>query len=207
MRRTLTEIRDLLLPTRRTCLTRALLSTRAAHLLQTLLRLLQTFQRAFVLRDRLVWIAALRRLRFLQFVGRLIELLGQLLHLRIATFARETFELTRGFARFVDHLLLLSLAAARSSALHLLLATALFFERCLLAASEFFEPTFCFAFLLFRLLLLRPLHGLVLVLHLVELEIEETGEFLLFALTAAAALTALITERDLHFAEDRVGGE
>jgi len=55
----LTQVRDLLLPACRTRLTAALLTTRAAHLLETLLRLLQTFQRAFVLRDRLVRIPAL----------------------------------------------------------------------------------------------------------------------------------------------------
>ena len=124
-----------------------------------------------------------------------------------AVFARETFEFTRSFACFLDHLLLLSLVTTRSTALHLLLTAALFLERCLLAASEFFQSTLGFALLLLRLLLLRTLDGLVLVLHLVELKIEETGEFLLFSLTTTTALAALLTKRDLHLTKDRVGGE
>ncbi len=139
------------------------------------MRLLQTFESTLVLRDRLARVSTRRGLRLLHLVGSLIELLGQLLHLLIAAFARETFQLARGFARLLDHLLLLSLVpAARTAALHLLPAT-LFFECCLLAACEFFQTAFSFTLLLFSLLLLRSLHGLILVLHLVEFELEQTG--------------------------------
>jgi hypothetical protein len=146
-------------------------------------------------------------LGLLHLVGGLVELLGQLLHLRIAALAGKTFQLARGLASFLDHLLLLSLITAGAAALHLLPAT-LFFECRLLAAREFFQTSFGFTLLLFSLLLLSTLHGLVLVLHLVQFEIEETGELLLFALTATATTAvALIAESDLHFAEDRVRGE
>src|SRR6185369_2269990 len=76
------------------------------------------------------------------------------------------------------------------------------------ASRELFETAFGFAFLLLRLLLLRALHGLVLVLHLVELELEQTGQFLLFSLTATTTTrTALIAEGNLHLAEDRIRSE
>ena len=52
LRSTLAQIGDLLLPSGRSRLSTAL-TARATHLLQTLLRLLQTFERPFVLRDRL----------------------------------------------------------------------------------------------------------------------------------------------------------
>src|SRR6185369_10596927 len=48
---------------------------------------------------------------------------------------------------------------------------------------------------------------LVLVLHLVELELEQARELLLLAFAATTTAAALITKRDLNFAEDRIGSE
>ena len=167
------------------------------------MRLLQSFERAFVLCDRLAGIATRRSLRFLHLVGSLVELATQFCHLRIATLTRQTLELARCFARLFDQLLLLSLITTRSVRRSLLHATTLFFECCLLSSRELFETPFGFALLLLGLLLLRALNGLVLVLHLVELELEQARQLLLLALATAAA-TLLIAESDLHFAEDRV---
>src|ERR1044072_7354754 len=85
-------------------------------------------------------------------------------------------------------------------------ATALFFEGGLLSSREFFEPAFGFALLLFGLLLLRALNGLVLVLHLVELELEQTSQLLLLALPASTA-AVLLAKSDLYFTKDRIGRE
>jgi hypothetical protein len=177
-------------------------------LLQPLLRLPQTIKRALALRDRLAGIISRRRLRLLHLISRLIELTAQLLHLRVAAFARQTFQLPRSLARLVDQLLLLSLIAAATATIRgLLSAPALLLERLLLPARKLFQTAFGFTLLLLGLLLLRALHGLVLVLHLVELELEQTSEFLLLSLTTVAAALALIAKSDLHFAKDRVGGE
>src|SRR5262249_33507301 len=157
--------------------------------------------------DRLTGIVACGRLCFLHLVGSLIELPAQLRHLCVATLARETFQLTRRFARLVDQLLLLSLIAARPVCRSLLHAPALFFERLLLATRELFEPSFSLTLLSLSLLLLRALHRLILVLHLVELELEQTSQLLLLSFTTAAAAVTLIPESDLHLAEDRVGRE
>mgnify|MGYP003286566768 CR=1 FL=1 len=121
--------------------------------MQTLLRLLQTFERAFVLRDRLLLIIPSRCLRFLHFVSSLIELPAQLLHLRVAAFTRQSFEFARSFACFFDQFLLLSLITAGSVCWSTLLTATLFFERLLLASRKFFQATFGFALLLLSLLL------------------------------------------------------
>ncbi len=139
-------------------------------------------------------------------VRSLIELLGELLHLRVATLAREPFQLARRFACFVDQLLLLSLITTRSVR-GALLATSLFFECLLLSASQLFQTPFGFALLTLCLLLLPALHRLILVLHLVELELKQAGQFLLLSFTTTAAAVALITKRNLHFAEDRIRSE
>ena len=137
----------------------------------------------------------------------MIKLPCELLHLRIATLARQTFQLARCFARLFDQFLLLSLIAGRTVRRSLLHASTLFFECCLLTACEFFKAPFGFTLLLFRLLLLRALHGLVLVLHLVELELEQAGKLLLLSFTTLATTTALIAKRDLDFTKDRIGCE
>src|SRR6185503_12375123 len=205
LRRTLAKIGNLLLASWLSRLPAAL-SARTVHLLQTLLRLLQTVQRTFVLCDRLLRVIARRSLRLLHLVGGLVELAAQLLHLCVATFARKSFQLTRGFASLFNQLLLLTLIAARSVCRSRLLASPLFLECLLLASREFFEPLFGFALLTLSLLLLCALHGLILVLHLVKLELEKTSEFLLFSFTTTAtAAAALIAKRDLHFTEDRIG--
>jgi hypothetical protein len=88
------------------------------------------------------------------------------------------------------------------------LTPSLLFECLLLASREFFETAFGFTLLLLGLLLLRSLHRLILVLHLVELELEETGQLLLFSLTTTTTTAvALIAEGYLDLAEDRVRGE
>jgi hypothetical protein len=53
----------------------------------------------------------------LHFVRGLIELPAQLLHLRIATFARETLKLTRGAPGLFNQLLLLALVSAAAAAI------------------------------------------------------------------------------------------
>ena len=150
------------------------LTARAVHLLQTFLGLPQAFQGTFVLRDRLSRVGARRGLRLLHLVSGLVELTTQLLHLRVAPFTRQTLQLSRRFTRFFDQLLLLALIATATAAVRRLLsAAALFFERRLLPAGELFQTPFGFTLLLFGLLLLRALHRLVLVLHLIELVLEK----------------------------------
>ena len=73
LRRTLTKIGNLLLASWLSRLPAAL-SARTIHLLQTLLRLLQTVQRTLVLCDRLLRVIARLSLRLLHLVGSLVEL-------------------------------------------------------------------------------------------------------------------------------------
>jgi len=122
---------------------------------------------------------------------------------------KEAFEFSRRFTRLVDQFLLLALIAAAGTVCRLaLLPSALFFESLLLAARKFFKTPFGFALLLLRLLLLRALESFILVFHLVEFELEKTRQLLLLSLAATATTAvALITKRDLNFAEDGVGCE
>jgi hypothetical protein len=133
----------------------------SVHLLQAVLRFAQTIERALVLRDRFirVRIVSRRRLGLLHFIGSLIELAAQFLHLRIATFTRKTLELTRRAPRLVNQLLLLSLIAATRSALiaRTLHPATLLFERLFLTSRQLFKLAFSFRFLLLLLLALLPL--------------------------------------------------
>src|SRR5262249_32633952 len=131
-----------------------------------------------------------------------IEAIGQILHLRITAFAREPFEFAGGFTGLVDHLLLLAPASASALIAGLLHALLLLFDLSLHPARQLFQLALRLVVLLLRLLLALAVERLVLVLPLVHLELEEVGEF--FGLLIVLPLARLV-ERDLDFAEDRVG--
>lgn len=138
-----------------------------------------------------------------QFVGGLLHLLSGLGEFWVAAVARQFFELASHLLRFVDHFLLLALRAAASAALLLHLRAHSLFELLLLASRKLRKPPRDLVLLLTLILLLLPLNRFVLVLHLIELKLEEIGEFLLVLLAAALSLAPAL--RNLNFAKNRFG--
>src|SRR5690606_17433091 len=92
-----------------------------------------------------------------------------------ALLAGEALELARGLLGLLGELALVGAAAL--AALHVLLA-ALPFDLLLLAARELAQALGGFVELLALPLRLVALHGLVLVAHAVQLELEQVGEVL-----------------------------
>src|SRR3989442_1926666 len=139
-------------------------------------------------------------------VGSLIELAANLLHLRVPTFARKPFKFACGTTRLINYLLLLPLVPAAGSALitRALQASSLLLKGLLLTTRQLFKPARGFRLLLLCLLPLLPLDCLVLVLHLIEVQLEQTGQFLLLSLATltTTAICILITKRDLYLTED-----
>ena len=97
--------------------------------------------------------------------------------------------------------MLLSLrAAAAAAALLLLLRAHLLFDLLLLTASQLLKPARKLVLLLALALLLLALYGLVLILHLIELKLEQIGQLLLScwpALPLAASPRAICISRNI----------
>src|SRR5262249_52086768 len=137
------------------------------------------------------------------FVGGLIHFIGQLLQLWIAPFTRQPLKLAGGLAGLVHHLLLLATAAATALIARPLLHSLLLLLQFLLhTARQLFQVAFGLVVLLGRLLFLFTVERLVLVLHLVQFQLKQIGQFLCVLLALALRILA---HRDGHFAEDGVG--
>ena len=170
-------------------------STLRASLLQPASGLLETLQRRPCLRRGCP--AGLRG-RLAHRLRGLLQVTGRLLELSVVHLTGQALELARRLFRLFGQVAL-RLAASGGATLVLLGPPSLPLGLLLLPASQLLKLLEELVYLVVRLLLLAALHGLVLVLELVELELEEVGQIVrgLLSATTAAAAPALLLLRDV----------